>query len=79
MEMDVYGFKAKVTKEGKYLIGEIPELHIADQAKTLKDLESELKDAVSLVVNLILEDRKNASKNFSHSTIRKLSVQIISA
>ncbi len=79
MEMEVYGFKAKITKEGKYLIGEIPELHVADQAKTLKELESELKDAVSLVVNLILDNPKDAAKNFGNGVIRKLSVQVIRA
>jgi predicted RNA binding protein YcfA (HicA-like mRNA interferase family)/predicted RNase H-like HicB family nuclease len=79
MEIEVYGFKAKITKEGKYLIGEIPELHIADQAKTLNELENELKDAVSLVVNLILDDPKDASKSFSAAVIRRLSIQVIHA
>ncbi|MCL4381133.1 hypothetical protein M1141_02545 [Candidatus Marsarchaeota archaeon] len=48
MELEVYGFRAKISRDGRYLIGEIPELHIQDQAKDLKELESELKDAVSL-------------------------------
>lgn len=79
MQMDVYGFKAKISRDGKYLIGEIPELHIADQAQSLKELESELKDAVSLVVNFIFKDPKNAEKSFSSSVIRKLKMQVVEA
>lgn len=77
MKMEIYGFKAKITKDGEYLVGEIPELHIADQAKNLKELEDELKDAVSLVVDFILKDEKNASKGFSSAVIKKLKVQLI--
>ncbi len=79
MKIDIYGFKANVTRDGKHLVGEIPELHIADQADSLNELESELKDAVSLVVDFILKDEKNASKGFSSSVIRKLKIQLVEA
>ena len=79
MQIDIYGFKATVTRDGKYLVGEIPELHIADQAGSLNELEIELKDAVSLVVDFILKDEKNASKGFSASVIRRLKVQLVEA
>ncbi|HVB12457.1 MAG TPA: hypothetical protein VNE86_04940 [Nitrososphaerales archaeon] len=55
MKMEIYGFKAKVYKDEKWFIGEIPELHIHDQAKTLRELESELKDAVDTAIAFSLE------------------------
>jgi predicted RNase H-like HicB family nuclease len=53
--MEIYGFKALVYKEGEGFIGEIPELHVHDQAKTLRELEDELKDAVDTAVVFSLE------------------------
>lgn len=50
MKMEIYGFKASVHKDGKWLVGEIPELHVHDQAKTMRELEEELKDAVDTVI-----------------------------
>jgi hypothetical protein len=79
MELEIYGFRAKISRDGRYLIGEIPELHIQDQAKDLKELESELKDAVSLVINFIIANPKDAAKSFRVSVIRKVKVQPISA
>jgi len=46
MKMEIYGFKAQVHKDGDWFVVEIPELHVHDQAKTLRELEDELKDAV---------------------------------
>lgn len=60
MKMDIYGFKADVHRDGKWFIGEIPELHVQDQARSLRELESELKDAVDTAVEFLLE--KNAHK-----------------
>lgn len=79
MQIDIYGFKARITRDGRHLVGEIPELHIADQADSLNELENELKDAVSLVVDFILKDEKNASKGFSPSVIRKLKIRLVEA
>lgn len=79
MEMDIYGFRSKVTRDGKHLIGEIPELHVVDQSDSLKDLESELKDAVTLVVEFIIKDPKHATKSFGPSVIRKLNLQVVKA
>jgi predicted RNase H-like HicB family nuclease len=58
MKMEVYGFKARVHKDGKWLVGEIPELHIHDQARTLRDLENELKDAVDTVVEFAFSGKQ---------------------
>ena len=71
--MDIYGFKAKVYKGGKWFIGEIPELHVHDQAKMPRELENELKDAVDTAITFALENRrKDAIK--SH-VIRSLLVR----
>ena len=51
MKMDIYGFKADVKRSGKLFVGTIDELHIQDQAESLRELESELKDAVDTAVN----------------------------
>ena len=54
MRIDIYGFKAKVTNDGKQYIGVIPELHVHDQADSLRELESELKDAVDTAVSFMM-------------------------
>jgi predicted RNase H-like HicB family nuclease len=70
--MEVYGFKATVTKEGKWFIGSIPELHVHDQATTLRELESELKDAVDTAVELILEKGNKQKTKIKSPIIRSL-------
>jgi predicted RNase H-like HicB family nuclease len=70
MKMDIYGFKAKVTRDGKYFIGEIPELHVQDQAKSLRELENELKDAVDTAVEFLLE--KNHQKELKSPVLKSL-------
>ncbi len=70
MKMDIYGFKAEISKEGKWFIGEIPELHVQDQAKSLRKLESELKDAVDTAVEFLLE--KNHRKEIKSPVLKSL-------
>ena len=41
MKMEIYGFKARVYRDRQWFIGEISQLHVHDQAKTLRELESE--------------------------------------
>lgn len=62
MKMEIYGFKARVYKDEKWFIGEIAELHVHDQAKTLRELENELKDAVDTAIAFSLE-HKNAPQS----------------
>lgn len=59
--MEIYGFKADVRRDGKWFIGIIDELHVQDQAKSLRELESELKDAVDTAVAFLLE-KKNGKR-----------------
>ena len=57
MNMEIYAFKARVHKDEKWLVSEIPELQVHDQAKTLRELENELKDAVDTAIAFSLEDK----------------------
>ena len=74
MQMDIYGFRAKVHKGGKWFIGEIPELHVHDQAGTLRELESELKDAVDTAVAFMLEKNRKGAMKFQ--VLRSLIVKV---
>lgn len=62
MDLTVYGFKAKVMKDGKYYVGTVRELHANTQAQSLRELKKNLKEAVSLVFEEILENEKDYSK-----------------
>jgi predicted RNase H-like HicB family nuclease len=68
MKMEIYGFKARVYRDENWFIGEIPELHIHDQAKTLRELENELKDAVDTAIAFSLENNTVSDS----STLRNL-------
>ncbi len=71
MKMEVYGFKAEVYKDGKWFIGEVPELHVHDQAKTLRELESELKDAIDTAV-AFLSEKKGRTTGIKSQALRSL-------
>lgn len=75
MEIDIYGFRAEITiSEGTYS-GEIGELHIITQAKTLKQLKGRLEEAVELTVDALV---KNPSEtvHYSSSLAKKLGLKI---
>ena len=75
MEMEVYGFKATVTVSDRTYSGEINELHIVTQAKTLKQLKERLEEAVELTIDGILRDPSEA-RHYSSSLIKKLGLKI---
>ena len=60
MKMEIYGFKASVHEDGDFFVGEIPGLHVHEQAKSLRELEEELKDAVDTAVSFSLERKKGS-------------------
>ncbi len=72
--MDIYGFKAIVKKDGKWFTGEISELHVQDQAITLRELENELKDAVETAVKFFSE-QKNSKSRIKSTNLRSLFVR----
>ena len=71
MKMDIYGFKADVKRSGKLFVGTIDELHIQDQAESLRELESELKDAVDTAVKFLLEKHKGVKSPMLKSLIAR--------
>ena len=73
MEMEVYGFKAKVTKDGKYYVGTVRDLHANTQAKSLSELRKNLKEVVSLVFEDVLDNEKEYSK----AIVRKVKANLI--
>jgi len=76
MRLDIYGFKANVTISDKWYIGEIKELHIVEQAKTLATLEKRLKEGVEAVINAIKENPSKYKKYISTSTFEKLGLKV---
>jgi predicted RNase H-like HicB family nuclease len=71
MKMEIYGFKAVVYRDEKWFIGEIPELHVHDQAKTLRELEDELKDAVDTAIAFSLEHEARPKSQAIRACLQK--------
>lgn len=73
--MEVYGFEAEITVSDKTYSGEIEELHIITQAKTLKQLKERLEEAVELTIDGIL---KNPSEvhHYPSSLVKKLGLKV---
>jgi predicted RNase H-like HicB family nuclease len=60
MEMLIYRFNARITiSEGTYS-GEIENLHIITQAKTLKQLKNRLEEATELTVDALIKHPSEA-------------------
>ena len=72
MKMEIYGFKAVVYRDEKWFVGEIPELHIHDQAKRLRELENELKNAVDTAITFSLEHRTAPKSQAIRSLLAKV-------
>lgn len=75
MEMEIYGFKAQVTiSEGTYS-GDIEELHVITQARSLKQLKERLEEATELTIDSILKNPAEA-RNYPSSVSKKLGLKI---
>jgi len=72
MKLKIYGFEVDVKRSKGWYIGEIKELHIVEQAKTLATLEKRLKEGVEAVLDAIKEKHSTYSKYISASTFEKL-------
>jgi protein required for attachment to host cells len=55
MKLKIYGFEANVKRSEGWYIGEIKDLHVVEQAKTLKTLKKRLKEGVRDVLSVIKE------------------------
>ena len=58
IKLNIYGYAAKVYWDGKRFIGRIDELHVTDAAKSIKELEDDLKNAASGLLGSALTSRK---------------------
>ena len=75
--MDIYGFKAKVNISDGTYSGEIDELHIITQARTLKQLKARLEEATELTIDSIIKNPAEA-RNYVSSVSKKLGLRIYS-
>ena len=76
MQLEIYGFKADVVISQKWYIGEIPELHIVEQAKTLSTLEKRLKEGVEDVLDAIKAKPDTYKEYLSEATFEKLDLRV---
>lgn len=76
MKLEIYGFKADVAISEKWYVGEIAELHIVEQAKTLYTLEERLKEGVEAVLDAIKEKPSIYKKYISTTTFEKLNLKV---
>jgi hypothetical protein len=59
IKLNIYGYVAKVYWDGKRFIGRIDELHVTDAAKSIKELEDDLKNAAGGLLESALTSKKN--------------------
>ncbi len=52
IKLDIYGYAAKIYWDGQRFIGRIDELHVTDAAKSIKELEEDLKMPLAACLNL---------------------------
>ena len=72
LEMNIYGFKAKVSRSEGWYVGVINDLHVVDQGKTLKVLEERLKEGAELALEDIFKNPNKEVKNYPKSVLAKL-------
>ncbi len=75
MDIEIYGFTAKVTiSEGTYS-GEIEDLHVITQAKSLKQLKNRLEEAAELTIDSLLKHPEEA-RHYPTSVSKKLGLKV---
>lgn len=67
IKLNVYGYVARVYWDGQRFIGRIDELHVTDAAKSIKELEEDLKNAASGLLETALTSKK--PNRISHGKI----------
>lgn len=73
MQIEVYGFKADVSKDGKYYSATVRELHANTQARSLRQLKENLKE----VVRLVFEDVLHHENEYSKTIVKKVKANLI--
>jgi predicted RNase H-like HicB family nuclease len=75
LEILIYGFKANITISDRSYSGEIDELHIITQAKSLKQLKQRLEEATELTIDALLK-HPSEGRNYPSSISRKLGLKV---
>ena len=73
MKLEVYGFTADVSKDGKYYAATVRELHANTQAKSITELKKNLKE----VVRLVFEDVLKNEVSYSKTIVNKVKANLI--
>jgi predicted RNase H-like HicB family nuclease len=75
MEIEIYGFKAKVTISERTYSGEVEDLHVITQAKTLRQLKGRLEEAVELTIDSLVKHPEEA-KHYPSVVAKKLGLMV---
>lgn len=59
IKLNIYGHSAKVYYDGKRYIGRIDDLHVTDAAKSIRELENDLKNATAGLLEHALMQKKH--------------------
>ncbi len=70
--LEVYGFRATITRSEGWYVGVINDLHVVDQGKTLKVLEERLKEGAELALEDIFKNPAKEVKHYPKSVIARL-------
>ena len=73
MKFEVYGFRAEVSRGGKYYAATVRELHANTQAKSMREPKENLKE----VVRLVFEDVLKNEVSYSKTIVNKVKANLI--
>ena len=71
--MEIYGFKAKIVKDGKYYAATVKELNANTQGRSLPEVKKNLKEAVALV----FEDVLRRENRYDKALVRKVKTNVL--
>jgi predicted RNase H-like HicB family nuclease len=72
MELEIYGFKAKIVKDGKHYAATVKELNANTQGKSLSEVKKNLKEAVALV----FEDVLKRESSYNKALVKKVKTNV---
>ncbi|MGA3020967.1 MAG: hypothetical protein ABSD68_03400 [Candidatus Micrarchaeales archaeon] len=75
LEMNIYGFKALVTRSGGWYVGVIKDLHVVDQGKTLYVLEERLKEGAELALEGLFKNPRKEVRYYQKQVLVKLGMK----
>lgn len=75
LEINIYGFIAVVSRSEGWYVGVIKDLHVVDQAKTLRVLEKRLKEGADLALEGLFKNPDKEIKYYPKSILIKLGMK----